>query len=727
MVEPLAANLAFGGASTMSDQIRDHGFGGSSSIDHTRDNVFGSSSLGDHVRVPSVGGNSSLGDNHLREQAFAATTLVGPPLEVPPMRTELRGDSLGTSLRSPSPRTPSAVVQEGPEVARRAAEWERQIESLDQKEMEIHQTQLRLIREQTATFRGDLLALRQEVLELKAHNEERTAAHGRLERRCVELAEGLNRHAQLHQDAERRSVILKQNLDKVTQELEAARGRLEQVHTTVADHHSTFAQHPSVTERVAYIEKVVGDSAEKHSHALREAQMKLEQLHGRMAAFETNHSDLKRAHSQIAGDRAELDAKHASMNERVAYLEKLVGDSADKHSKELESLKSLHSRHVSDTKSTHSSLQAILQQEKEFREQHHSSIQARLNALENSIGESADRQARELETLKGSHSRMFGGHATIAERLSFVERQVGESADKHSQELAAAHGRLEQMHGRISTMEMHGSAIESLKKSHSSLTKEKADLDLHHATLRERVDYLERTIGDSAEKHAKELEELKAAHRILASESKARDKGHGDLKERLEMYVKAHDKLYTHHSTIEDRVNYLEGLVGDSVEKHAMELAQVKAAHAKHATDVKAREAQHSTIEERLRYLEKVIGDSADRHEQELRGAHAKLEQLHGRLQEERKAREQHLNASREHMATEQGKREAHQASMEERITFVEKALGDSADKHARELDTLRGTYARQLEQAKSYQARHASVEERLDYVEQWFRGFKPP
>mmetsp|Transcript_181071 Transcript_181071/g.440609 ORF Transcript_181071/g.440609 Transcript_181071/m.440609 type:complete len:455 (-) Transcript_181071:208-1572(-) len=436
------------------------------------------------------------------------------------------------------------TVTEGPEVVRRHAEWERQIESLDQKEMEIHQTQLRLIREQTATFRGDLLALRQEVLELKAHNEERTAAHGRLERRCTELAEGLNRHSQLHQDAERKGVSLKQTMDKLSQELETARSRLEQVFSTVADHHSTFSQHPSVADRIAYIEKVIGDSADKHSQALREAQMKLEQLHGRMAAFESNHSDLKRSHSQLAGDRAELDARHASMGERVSYLEKLVGDSADKHGKELDNLKSLHSRHVTDTKSTQSSLQAILQQERDHREQHHASIQARLNTLENALGESADRQARELETLKGSHSRMFGGHATIAERLTFVERQIGESADKQAQELSAAHG---------------------------------------------------------------------------------------------------------------------------------------------------------------------------------------KLEQLHGRFQEERKAREQHLSSTRDHMALEQGKREAHQSSMEERLSFVEKALGDSADKHARELDALKGTYARQLEQAKSYQSRHASVEERLDYVEQWFRGFKPP
>eukprot|EP00972_Heterocapsa_arctica_P036347 5349559-Heterocapsa_arctica.AAC.1 len=35
---------------------------------------------------------------------------------------------------------------------------------------------------------------------------------------------------------------------------------------------------------------------------------------------------------------------------------------------------------------------------------------------------------------------------------------------------------------------------------------------LHHASLPERISYLGKTIGDSADKHAKKLEKLKAAH-----------------------------------------------------------------------------------------------------------------------------------------------------------------------------------------------------------------------
>ena len=44
------------------------------------------------------------------------------------------------------------------------------------------------------------------------------------------------------------------------------------------------------------------------------------------------------------------------------------------------------------------------------------------------------------------------------------------------------------------------------------------------------------------------------------------------------------------------------------------------------------RDAHHASLAERVDFIEKQLGDSADRHGQELKAAHAKLDQLHGRL-----------------------------------------------------------------------------------------------
>ena len=106
-------------------------------------------------------------------------------------------------------------MQDGPEVARRAAEWERQIGSIDQMETEIHQTQLRLIHEQTSTFRGDLMAMRQEILEIKARDEEALQALTRrvegLDERLWASTSGSEAERQRHRELEQQVQALDQH------------------------------------------------------------------------------------------------------------------------------------------------------------------------------------------------------------------------------------------------------------------------------------------------------------------------------------------------------------------------------------------------------------------------------------------------------------------------------------------------------------------------------------
>lgn len=52
--------------------------------------------------------------------------------------------------------------------------------------------------------------------------------------------------------------------------------------------------------------------------------------------------------------------------------------------------------------------------------------------MEKLIGDSADRHAREIQNLKGSHER---SHASINDRIGYLEKTVGDSAEKHEQEL----------------------------------------------------------------------------------------------------------------------------------------------------------------------------------------------------------------------------------------------------------------------------------------------------
>merc|ERR1712194_978585 len=125
------------------------------------------------------------------------------------------------------------------------------------------------------------------------------------------------------------------------------------------------------------------------------------------------------------------EAKHASVNDRVGYLEKFLGESAEKHARELDALKASHTKNVNDTRAVHGSLQDLLREEKAARENHHATVQQRLNFLEGQIGESADKHNRALEELKGTTRGLGGHHASVADRLNYVERLLGDSAEKH--------------------------------------------------------------------------------------------------------------------------------------------------------------------------------------------------------------------------------------------------------------------------------------------------------
>jgi len=586
------------------------------------------------------------------------------------------------SVHSASPRMGAGVLQDGPEVARRAAEWERQIESLDQKEMEIHQTQLRLIREQTTTFRGDLLALQQELVDLKALVLKHQAMHGDLasrvdgrmsgsERSMKELNDTISKHQQLHAENDR---------------------KMAQLTGSIQDHHRALSHHATMKERMDYVERVLGDSADKHQRQLDEAHAKLEQLHGRLSSCEAGHSDLKKADS----DRS---IKHSSIAERVAYMEKLMGDSADKHARELQAIKDLHDKHIKDNHSRHSAS-----------EQSHASVQQRLSFLENAVGDSVDKHAKELELMKASMGKLSGGlreHATVAERLAFIEQAIGDSADKHQAELQQAHAKIDKMGG-------HADTIANLKNNHQNFAKDLATFSAHHASQAERIAYLEKVVGDSVEKHNRELETIKQAHNKLASESRGHSHNHGSVSDKVDAAMRS-------HATIEERLGYMEKTVGDSVEKHARELASLKAAHGTHASTAKEQMNKHASLEDRIEYLEKTIGDSADKHAAALAAHQAKIEHLTGKLSDEQKERMKHggeLNMHRD-------RNQQLHAAIEERIAFIEKTVGDSADKHRWELEQVKGAHAKLAGEGKDTKQKHSSLEERLNYIENWFRGFK--
>merc|ERR1719193_2326895 len=289
-------------------------------------------------------------------------------------------------------------------------------------------------------------------------------------------------------------------------------------------------------ERLAYVEKLLGDSADKHADELQ--------------AIKASHGK----HAEDLAALAKAHEVHATLPERIAFLERAIGYSANKHAKEIQALRDAHGGHARALK------------------EHHATVEERMQYVEKLLGDSADKHAQELKALKTAHERHAGDmlqglkglqglqahHASLPERMDYLEQVLGDSADKHAKELAdirAAHAKFAEAHGK------HAKDLEGLKRIHA-----------HHATLQERIDYLEKNIGDSADKHFEELQNLKSLHAK-----------HADA---LAKHGKDASAALSAHATISERIAFIEKAIGDSADKHLAAVAEMQNKHGSTVKDV---------------------------------------------------------------------------------------------------------------------------------------------
>merc|ERR1719512_339573 len=171
----------------------------------------------------------------------------------------------------------------------------------------------------------------------------------------------------------------------------------------------------------------------------------------------------------------------------------------------------------------------------------------------------------------------------------------------------------------------HTSQIDMLKKGHLDFQKNLANFTAHTASQEDRIKYIEKVLGDSVEQHKREIEDVKAAHSRLQGESSRQAQNHGAAADKI-------DAMFKSHSTMEERVAYVERAIGDSVDKAAKEVSSLKAAHGTHNASVRDVMGKHVALQDRMEYLEKAIGDSAEKHANTAALQQSKLEQLHSKV-----------------------------------------------------------------------------------------------
>jgi len=309
-----------------------------------------------------------------------------------------------------------------------------------------------------------------------------------------------------------------------------------------------------------------------------------------MSALQAANEKLSKFHGNMTTEKNMRDQHHSTLDERVCFIEQQMVDSREKavaaeegKNKELNgSLKQLHD-HV--------------KREKEMRDGHYATVSERLDFLEKLVGESADKYAEHVKALQAANEKLnkvHGNmasekdtrdkhHATLEERVTFIEQQIGESAENNSQALAA----LANTHKELSG---------SLSQLHSHVSRERESREGHHATVDERLEYLEKFVGDSAEKHEKHMKALAASHAKLESVSG--------------IISAEQDARHKHHATMNDRLDFIEKQIGESagsVDIHAQTLAAQKISHKElraafdklHAHvkgEKEARESHHATV-----------------------------------------------------------------------------------------------------------------------------------
>jgi len=299
------------------------------------------------------------------------------------------------------------------------------------------------------------------------------------------------------------------------------------------------------------------------------------------------------------------------METRLEYLEGLLGDSADKHAKEL-----------ATAKDRVGSLEAAIK--KCAKTDHATSIEGRVGYLEKCLGESADKHDAHKVNMEG--------------RLEYIENLIGDNADKHWKEIEAAKAKLGSSHEAIKSC----ARAEQLGDVERALTRQSADIDDAKQKLREAQAKLDQQTRNheshrsTTEGHAKELEAAK--QRGEDAKQKLRDQ---------QAKLDQHAGLFeSHRLTTDQRLEYIEALMADASGQKMGDFTKdlEKRLFYMQEDQKRARDVLESSLQEQLRlehsYLEETTRQMKEHWERELKARMAYQDQYKDMIVQERTGRE---------------------------------------------------------------------------------------
>jgi len=534
----------------------------------------------------------------------------------------------------------------------------------------------------------------------------------------TELDMHKDKHGTILERIEALELATNSSMKDVQRDLDFAKSKLNALGDDSDGHKN---RHMSVEQRLTFIERQIGDSAEHQAQLLRD----LEDNHQKLS------DKIKDLDSSCTSDRRLRDSFHSTLEERVLYLERFIGESVDQSAQQLAEAqaKLLH---------THGQLQSA----KEAQDKTKRTMEQRLEILEKMLDQSADSKSLDAAmarlrecaaSVDGEKNAREKLQSIVEARLKHIEQQIGDTAKNQQQALQALEADQIKFRGSLSDITGRVTGVADSRKTVET-------------SISDRLLTLEKSFGELTDKHDKtsgSLEDvmLKMTSMLgsMEGEKDAFRSGHSNLKDRLEylesslrdikqsiagserkmqemFYQFTGDKsaLQEHHATVEQRLEYLEKEIGDSADKHTKTLAALEASRSgldklRGEKDMGAQ--HHSNMQQRLEFLEQFVGESVDKNARELEAAKAKLNDLHGHVEGANAARQMSFS------------------SVEQRLAFLEQQIGDSAENHSkmiRDLEERNKLLTANLNDLKgtanagmmNFEKNASTLEERVNYLE---------
>mmetsp|Transcript_113015 Transcript_113015/g.319729 ORF Transcript_113015/g.319729 Transcript_113015/m.319729 type:complete len:748 (+) Transcript_113015:74-2317(+) len=473
-----------------------------------------------------------------------------------------RGDPPGFgSTRSPSGDELQAETS-FVGLTHRQAVWDRELESVDQKQAELLTMQWKLVREQTGTLAREIAVIQKHLKELaKDSRASLLETEAGLQRGITRLGEEHAAHVATCEGLEER---LARRLRREIEAEAAQRGEGDQ----------------EVWRKLQALAEDVTEALDCRAKQQAALEQEVRQLRESCIASTQEAHELREALEQEVGERrASEDAMVARFRE---LREEFLQDERERSLRDKELLQALHDK---------------IEQEKADRGLGHGSLHERCSALERSLQPSRD----EMPALRGRLEELEGLlHSRLQDHRAGVDHELGERA--------AAHSRLDR---RVSDVYAALEREAAARAAHAEETQQV--LKLHQSKVKSLVTEHSTEVA----RHA--MEELQdALHERLSRESAARaaqqEAANAQLsgqRTALGARLDALEEAFSSHRDERDvEARNLKAGQTKLTEELLRQTREVRTAfEASLAEERQCRDSRHSMIEERLDLVDRVLQD----------------------------------------------------------------------------------------------------------------------